>query len=390
MKVWAEAAANPGKSMVPLTPEPGIQIGLWQRAVKIQQHMIGKILGRGGSTVDQISEKTNCNITINQDTKALGFSFVIVTSLTHNPSDLDLAEQLVQTAGRLIHGPSGQGTLTKLLDVPDDCIAAVIGKGGETIKGMMAKVGCKVTIMHQKGNGAAKPNGVGTVEVGPGSAEQIVEAERLVMEKVNVRSKIITQHFDLAEEYVGMVIGKGGANIKWMSEECGVKIGVQKNGCGEPATVTIGPGTQEQIDMAANLVQSKAAEAAATGQSLKQNEWGSNTWPSAEPSSASGNWTAEPKEHRRDWDCPSCGDLQFARNVACRKCGGPRPEHVAAPQAPSKWDQSGPSPAELASHGSQEGAWNQGAWPEAPTPPAPPAPRKPKIPAAYLAGKRAS
>lgn len=27
-----------------------------------------------------------------------------------------------------------------------------------------------------------------------------------------------------------------------------------------------------------------------------------------------------------DWNCPACGDHQFARNETCRKCGGPRPE----------------------------------------------------------------
>jgi len=26
-----------------------------------------------------------------------------------------------------------------------------------------------------------------------------------------------------------------------------------------------------------------------------------------------------------DWNCPGCGDHQFARNTECRKCGGPRP-----------------------------------------------------------------
>lgn len=26
-----------------------------------------------------------------------------------------------------------------------------------------------------------------------------------------------------------------------------------------------------------------------------------------------------------DWNCPGCGDHQFARNVACRKCATPRP-----------------------------------------------------------------
>merc|ERR1719343_1415123 len=26
-----------------------------------------------------------------------------------------------------------------------------------------------------------------------------------------------------------------------------------------------------------------------------------------------------------DWLCPACGDLQFAKNAACRKCGQPSP-----------------------------------------------------------------
>ena len=26
-----------------------------------------------------------------------------------------------------------------------------------------------------------------------------------------------------------------------------------------------------------------------------------------------------------DWECPSCGDHNFARNTNCRRCGEPRP-----------------------------------------------------------------
>merc|ERR1719246_385197 len=31
-----------------------------------------------------------------------------------------------------------------------------------------------------------------------------------------------------------------------------------------------------------------------------------------------------------DWNCPACGDHQFARNVTCRKCGTPKPEGTAS------------------------------------------------------------
>mmetsp|Transcript_4910 Transcript_4910/g.9924 ORF Transcript_4910/g.9924 Transcript_4910/m.9924 type:complete len:197 (+) Transcript_4910:84-674(+) len=33
-----------------------------------------------------------------------------------------------------------------------------------------------------------------------------------------------------------------------------------------------------------------------------------------------------PLEQRAgDWECPSCGDYNFARNTECRKCGAPKP-----------------------------------------------------------------
>lgn len=32
-----------------------------------------------------------------------------------------------------------------------------------------------------------------------------------------------------------------------------------------------------------------------------------------------------PAKRPGDWDCPGCGDRQFARNGSCRKCGEPRP-----------------------------------------------------------------
>merc|ERR1712151_289390 len=34
-----------------------------------------------------------------------------------------------------------------------------------------------------------------------------------------------------------------------------------------------------------------------------------------------------------DWTCPSCGDLQFARNASCRQCGKEKPEGAGGPPA---------------------------------------------------------
>lgn len=53
-----------------------------------------------------------------------------------------------------------------------------------------------------------------------------------------------------------------------------------------------------------------------------------------------------PQPKPGDWYCPSCGDLQFFRNAACRKCGTPNPSgsglaggggYPAAKVAPGDW-----------------------------------------------------
>merc|ERR1712083_105599 len=30
-----------------------------------------------------------------------------------------------------------------------------------------------------------------------------------------------------------------------------------------------------------------------------------------------------------DWNCPNCGDLQFSRNIACRRCGTLKPDQIS-------------------------------------------------------------
>lgn len=52
---------------------------------------------------------------------------------------------------------------------------------------------------------------------------------------------------------------------------------------------------------------------------------------SLQAAQAAGAKTQESKQPQHpslpgDWNCPACGDLQFARNEACRKCATPNPQ----------------------------------------------------------------
>merc|ERR1719213_557637 len=49
------------------------------------------------------------------------------------------------------------------------------------------------------------------------------------------------------------------------------------------------------------------------------------------------NWFGGPGRLKDgDWFCPACSDHQYGRNIACRKCGEPRPEGKGLPEKGDK------------------------------------------------------
>merc|ERR1740121_2237437 len=63
--------------------------------------------------------------------------------------------------------------------------------------------------------------------------------------------------------------------------------------------------------------------------------------PNPDPKEFQGTFTAGPG----DWTCPNCADFNFARNASCRKCGTPNPDPSAAlqerygkPSMPGDWN----------------------------------------------------
>lgn len=134
-----------------------------------------------GATVHEIQDQTRTDIKINQDTKEAGYSYAIVTSASANEADLNEAERLINDKIGVhtssVVGAGNSGMNVKELRVDDFCVGGLIGKGGEHIKVMTSEAGCKIQI-DQKGNGQQA-----RVTIGPGSAEQIEKAEKMVNDK---------------------------------------------------------------------------------------------------------------------------------------------------------------------------------------------------------------
>lgn len=165
-------------------PEPIVSAG--QRKVRVPQHTVGRVLGKMGATINEIQEAAGCDIKMNQDTKELGYSFAICTSLKNNQADLDKAEMLINEkiagapAARAAAAPlpTPQGGETKEIRVEKQYVGMLIGKGGETIRLMQAEAGCQIQIDQ------SDPGEYASITFGPGSSEQVARGEKVVMDKI--------------------------------------------------------------------------------------------------------------------------------------------------------------------------------------------------------------
>lgn len=65
------------------------------------------------------------------------------------------------------------------------------------------------------------------------------------------------------------------------------------------------------------------------------------------PGSECGAERAPPPMREGDWECPGCGDHQFARNTNCRKCNTPKPANIQNNAAASAFGGHGLGPSHM-------------------------------------------
>jgi len=132
---------------------------------------------------------------------------------------------------------TGNQVVEVSLLVPSNEMGRVIGKGGETIKGIQAESGATIHTSNFIQN-----VGVRTARVG-GTTEQVCAAIKLVISAVSEERPSITL---LAEHRnLGLVIGKQGQNIRQLREETGARIYIPKE--------CIGNSTEKEIQISGDL-----------------------------------------------------------------------------------------------------------------------------------------
>lgn len=163
--------------------------------IMVPDRTVGLIIGRGGETIRDLQERSGCHVNIVGENKSVnGYRPVnLIGSAASQRHAKDLIFEIVESDQKGIsikelrarHDDPYSKINDKLM-VPGEAVGMIIGKGGETIREMQDRTGCKINVSPPTGRDVEREIGL------IGTRNAIDAAKRAIMEKVdavNARSR---------------------------------------------------------------------------------------------------------------------------------------------------------------------------------------------------------
>ncbi|KAJ8645605.1 hypothetical protein MRB53_007353 [Persea americana] len=175
------------------TPYPNFQ-GT-SKKMDIPNGKVGVVIGKGGETIKYIQLQSGARIQITRDADADPYSQTRDVELIGTAEQVSRAEQLIKdviaesdTGGSVTSAALGstsmqQGSEQFAMKVPNNKVAKIIGKGGETIKSMQSSSGARIQVipLHLPPGDTSTERNVYI----SGTKEQIELAKELVNEVIS-------------------------------------------------------------------------------------------------------------------------------------------------------------------------------------------------------------
>ncbi|KAL6658756.1 hypothetical protein ACP70R_002796 [Stipagrostis hirtigluma subsp. patula] len=165
------------------------------RKIEVPNSKVGVLIGKAGETIKNLQLSSGAKIQITKDVDADSNALTRPVELLGTLENIDKAEQLIKSviaeaeAGgspALIargFGSGQSGSEQFEMTVPDNKVGLIIGKGGETIKGLQTRSGARIQLIPQH-----PPEGVTlterTVRV-TGNKKQIEDAKAMIKQAMN-------------------------------------------------------------------------------------------------------------------------------------------------------------------------------------------------------------
>ncbi|GMH43569.1 hypothetical protein BSKO_11491 [Bryopsis sp. KO-2023] len=221
-------------------------------AVTCPAALVGRLIGKGGETIKYLQGQTGTKIQI--DHQASGDLKKV--SIQGPSSEAIERVKLMMKEVLDSEGPSsGPGDTFETVECPPGIVGRIIGRGGETIKGLQAASEAKIVVDQNF------PQGVPRKVKISGKPEATQKAKKMVTDLINGEpgsAQVVIQKYganrslDCPKAMVGRVIGKGGETIKTLQKQTGATVQIEQTG--DPCKVTIS-GLPQAVERAAAMVQ---------------------------------------------------------------------------------------------------------------------------------------
>lgn len=165
------------------------------KKVHVPNAKVGVIIGRGGDMIKNLQQRSGARIQITRDADADPTALTRDVELMGTQEQISRAEELINeviaetdaassaSSGTRNVVPLQPGSEQFVMKVPNDKVALVIGKGGETIKSMQGKSGARIQVvpLHPPPGDTSTERNVFI----NGTKEQIESAKELVNEVIS-------------------------------------------------------------------------------------------------------------------------------------------------------------------------------------------------------------
>ncbi|KAF5797829.1 putative K domain-containing protein [Helianthus annuus] len=169
------------------------------KKIDIPNGRVGVIIGKGGETIKYLQLQSGAKIQVTRDMDHDPQSLTRAVELTGTSEAIAKAEQLIKDVlaeaesggsgivSRRLPGQQG-GAEQFVMQVPNNKVGLIIGKGGETIKSMQASSGARIQVipLHLPPGDTSTER---TVQI-DGSSDQIEAAKQLVNEVISGENRL--------------------------------------------------------------------------------------------------------------------------------------------------------------------------------------------------------
>lgn len=218
--------------------------GTVSEIMMVPKGQVGKLIGRGGSTISSLQNSSGCSIQVDHNTP--GDQRAVTLKGTADAVRSARAGITAVLEGAEAGAGGEQGEITETISCPHSIVGRIIGRGGETIRSLQQASGAHILVNQDFPEGTDRQ--VSITGRADGVQRAIAMIRELMSGEPGTASSIIsrvaqqlgigtTRGISCPRAVVGRVIGKGGDTIKGLQRKYNASIQIDQSK--DPMNITI-------------------------------------------------------------------------------------------------------------------------------------------------------